>query len=83
MVDTLAPLGVLANAVVGAALAAAGGEAKVDALLESIANRVEEAFKEDEAADTRQRALGEVRDQAQFWLDTDRPELALDSAVDA
>lgn len=78
MVESLAPLGVLADAVVGAALAAAGGEGKVDALLESIANGVEEAFNESDTTDTRERALAEVRDRAQFWLDTDRPDLALD-----
>lgn len=78
MVETLAPLGVLANAVIGAALADAGGEGKVDALLESIANRIEGAFNSEDAADGRERALAEVRDQAQFWLDTDRPGLALD-----
>lgn len=78
MVEALAPLGVLANAVIGAALAEAGGEGKVDALLQSIANCVEEAFSDNEASDTRQRSLAEVRDQAQFWLDTDHPDLALD-----
>lgn len=78
MVEALAPLGVLADAVVGAALLAAGGEGKVDALLESIANRVDAAFNEKDDADASKRALAEVRDQAQFWLDTDRPDLALD-----
>lgn len=78
MVEALVPLGVLADAVVGSALAEAGGESKVATLLESIANRIEEAFNENEATDVRERTLAEVQDQAQFWLDTDRPDLALD-----
>ncbi|MGE3507263.1 MAG: restriction endonuclease [Vicinamibacterales bacterium] len=78
MVEALAALRVLADAVIGSALAEAGGEGKIDALLESIANRVETAFNEDETTQTREHALAEVHDQAQFWLDTDRPDLALD-----
>lgn len=78
MIEALAPLGVLADAVVGSALAEAGGDGRVEALLESIANRVEVAFNENEPASARDRALAEVRDQAQFWLDTDRPNLGLD-----
>ena len=74
-----APLGVLADAVVGAALAAAGGEGK-----DRRAARVDcqpcrgTRSTTDEDADARERALAEVRDQAQFWLDTGRPDLALD-----
>ncbi len=78
MVEALVPLDVLADMVVGAALAEAGGQGKVDALLESIANRVEEAFSEREPAAAREGALAEVRDHARFWLDTDRPDDALD-----
>ncbi len=71
MVDALEPLGVLADAVIGAALAEAGGEGNVDALLQSLANRIETGFNENAAEDARERSLAEVRDQAQFWLDTD------------
>lgn len=78
MVNTLAPLGVLADAVVGAALADAGGAGNTDALLESVADLVEIAFKEGESPDACRHALAELRDQAQFWLDTERPDLALD-----
>ncbi len=77
-VEALAPLAVVADAVIGAALVDAGGEGKTDALLESVAERVEQAFDETRPADGRARALDEVRDQAGYWLDTGRPELALD-----
>jgi hypothetical protein len=99
----LGPLNAVADAVVGSALAAAGGEGKdeedgdddgrpiwlrvkkragwegrTDNLTESIATRVEQAFAEDVEDDAHLRALGDIRDQAGFWLDTGRPDLALD-----
>lgn len=103
-IAALAPLAVIADAVVGAALAAAGGEGKVDDddeddagrpprlrgrrrggweartdnLLDSIGSRVEQIFDVTVPDDSRVRALEEMRDQAGFWLDTGRPELALD-----
>lgn len=102
-VSVLGPLSVIADAVVGAALAAAGGEGRdedegnddgrptwlrvkkragwegrTDNLTESIATRVEQAFVEDGDEEARLRALREVGDQAGFWLDVGRPDLALD-----
>jgi len=99
----LGPASVMADAVVGAALAAAGGEGKdeddadddgrpiwlrvkkragwegrTDNLTESIATRVEQAFADDADEEAHLRALREVADQAGFWLDTGRPDLALD-----
>jgi hypothetical protein len=101
----LAPLAVIADAVVGAALAAAGGEgkaddeddddepgrppwlrgrrrggweARTDNLLDSVGSRVEQTFDVNAPDDSRTRALAEIRDQAAFWLDTGRPDLALD-----
>lgn len=103
-IAALAPLAVIADAVVGAALAAAGGDGKVDDddddepgrpawlrgrrrggweartdnLLDSVGNRVEQMFDAGAPDDSRTRALEEIQDQAGFWLDTGRPDVALD-----
>jgi hypothetical protein len=99
----LAPLRVVADAVVGAALAAAGGEGNVeddgeddhrppwlrgkgrnawqqrtDNLIESMVERIEQSLDEDKSTDERDHVLAEIEDQARYWLDTGRPDLALD-----
>jgi len=102
-VAALEPLSVIADAVIGSALAAAGGEdaaedredeeagrdhrrgrrrgrwgARTDRLVESVAVEVEEVFDESKPEDRRNLALQDVGDKAAFWLDTGRPDLALD-----
>ncbi len=55
-----------------------GWQARTDNLLAELADQIDTAFDETATREQSERALGEIRDKSSYWLDTGRPELALD-----